>query len=74
MEADRYYEAARIAGRSRMAHQIIQSIIGEADYVGIPLDYHVERTLENYHEQNGLPYDLLPDDVYQLYVERYRDE
>lgn len=72
---DDYYtracEVARIAGRERMAHQVIQSIIGEIDYVGTGRDDEVYARLGEIAEQNGLPYDSTPDELYALYRSNY---
>lgn len=54
-----------------MAHEIVQQIIGEIEYVGEERDQGVWRQIHGIAEQNGLPYDMQAEEVYDIYRTHY---
>jgi hypothetical protein len=70
MERDNSYEPLRDV-HHRLAHEIIQQVIGECPYVGATRDDEVWWNLHELEDRNALPDGYEADDLYNIYRTNY---
>lgn len=73
MEANRsnQEDVLRDVHRNRIAHEIVQQVIGECPYIGTARDDEVWWNLHELQEQNALPDGHDADNLYNLFRSNY---